>query len=77
MKKADFRSCVAKHMVQQRHSTDISRVKLIEKVSSKNKKVFECVENLYIVKTKYSECNDLMNLNDGEVQSVLFDLVKI
>lgn len=70
IRKGDLR----RHMIENLHSTDISKLKMIEKVSSKNKKVFECVEKMHIVKNM-NNGQSLMNLDEGNVQSILFDLV--
>lgn len=71
--KNDLRSAVARHMIEYKHATDISNLELVQPVSSRNTVVFECYEKIHILKNKGRV--PLMNQNDGNVNSILFDLV--
>jgi hypothetical protein len=73
VRRSDCRSGVARHLVEYGHTIDVSKLKLIQPVNSRNTRVFECYEKLHIVKNR--KCRELMNLNDGNVNSILFDLV--
>lgn len=71
--KGDKKCAVAKHIIENEHSTNISNVKLVQPVSGRNTCAFECYEKIHIIKNCRSK--QLMNLNKGNVQSMLLDLV--
>jgi len=71
--KEDKKSAVARHLIENSHVTDISKVKLIQPVSGRNTCVFDCYEKIHIIRNR--RCKQLMNQNDGNVNSILFDLI--
>lgn len=71
--KNDCKSAVAKHMIQNNHATNISKVKLIQPISGRNTSAFECYEKIQII--QHRRLKELMNVNDGNIQSKLFDIV--
>lgn len=71
--KKDTKSAVARHLIQNNHKTDISRLKLVRPVSGRNTTAFECWEKIHIVKNRRTK--NLMNLNDGNINSILFNLI--
>lgn len=73
VKKNDHKSAVAKHMNEYKHVTDISNVELIQPVSGRNTSAFDCYEKIQIIKNR--RVTPLMNQNDGNVNSILFDLI--
>lgn len=71
--KKDKRSAVARHLIDNKHVTDLSNVKLVQPVSGRNTTVFECYEKIQIIKN--GRTKNLMNLNNGNIDSPLFNLI--
>ena len=71
--KNDTRSAVAKHLIENNHTTDLSKMKLLQSVSGRNTCAYECYEKIHIIKNKRKK--QIMNQNDGNINSILFDLV--
>ena len=48
-------------------------MKFLQSVSGRNTRAYECYEKIHIIKNKRKK--QIMNQNDGNINSILFDLV--
>lgn len=69
----DKRSAVARHLIENKHKTDFSKVKLVQPVSGRNTMAYDCYEKIQIMKN--GRTKKLMNLNSGNIESPLFNLI--
>ena len=63
------KSGVAKHLIENQHIINISKIKLVQEDNNNNH--IEVIEALYFRKNRY---NNLMNLDMGHVQSTLTNI---
>lgn len=63
------KSSVAKHLIENNHSIDLSHIKLVEEVN--NNRQIEIIEAIHIRKNRHK---NLMNSDTGNVQSTLINL---